>query len=70
MWAGSGAGGLPPGSIGYVRLIGAALAIPNGLIAAPIRGRISHGLSKRGLELAFAVFITLVVLRFLASLLL
>lgn len=70
MWAGWGAPSLPPGAIGYVSLLGAALAIPTGLLAAPIGARISHGLSKRGLELAFAVFMTFVVLRFLASLLL
>lgn len=70
MWAGWGTANLPPGSLGYVSLIGAALAIPTGLLAAPIGARISHGLSKRGLELAFAVFMTLVVARFLASLLL
>lgn len=70
MWAGWGAPALPAGSIGYVSLLGAALAIPTGLLAAPIGARISHGLSKRGLELAFAVFMTFVVLRFLASLLL
>ncbi len=69
MWAGWGAPGLPPGSIGYVSLIGAALAIPTGLVAAPLGARISHRLSKRGLELAFGIFMTLVVLRFLTSLL-
>lgn len=68
MWAGWGAAGLPPGSVGYVSLIGAALAIPTGLIAAPLGARVSHGLSKRGLELAFGSFMTLVVIRFLSSL--
>jgi uncharacterized membrane protein YfcA len=68
MWAGWGAPGLPPGTIGYVSLLGAALAIPTGLLAAPLGARVSHGLSKRGLELAFGGFMTLVVLRFLASL--
>jgi uncharacterized membrane protein YfcA len=68
MWAGWGTPGLPVGSIGYVSLIGAALAIPTGLLGAPIGARISHGLSKRGLELAFALFMTTVVIRFLASL--
>lgn len=69
MWAGWGVPGLPPGNIGYVSLLGAALAIPTGLLAAPLGARVSHGLSKRGLELAFAVFMTFVVLRFLVSLL-
>jgi uncharacterized membrane protein YfcA len=70
MWAGLGATGLPPGSIGYVSLLGALLAIPTGLVAAPLGARVSHRLSKRGLELAFASFMSLVVLRFLASLML
>ena len=70
IWAGWGVPGLPPGSIGYVSLLGAALAIPTGLIAAPLGARISHRLSKRELELAFGGFMTLVVLRFLSSLLL
>lgn len=70
MWAGWGTPGLPPGSIGYVSLLGAALVIPTGLLGAPLGARTSHGLSKRGLELAFAIFMTFVVARFLASLLL
>ena len=70
MWAGWGQPELPPGTIGFVSLTGAALAIPTGLLAAPIGARVSQGLSKRGLELAFAIFMTLVVARFLASLLL
>lgn len=70
MWAGWGHPALPPGTIGYVSLAGAALAIPTGILAAPIGARISHGLSKRGLELAFGIFMSLVVVRFLASLLL
>ncbi|MFV0294700.1 MAG: sulfite exporter TauE/SafE family protein [Hyphomicrobiaceae bacterium] len=68
MWAGWGTTGVPPGTIGYVSLLGAALAIPTGLIAAPIGARFSHGLSKRGLELAFGFFMTFVVIRFMVSL--
>lgn len=69
MWAGWGASALPPLTIGFVSLLGAALAIPTGLLAAPIGARLTHGLSKRGLELAFAIFMTLVAIRFLASVL-
>ena len=36
MWAGWGTTGVPPGTIGYVSLLGAALAIPTGLLAAPL----------------------------------
>jgi uncharacterized membrane protein YfcA len=59
--------GLPPASVGYVSLIGAATMLPTGLIAAPIGARIAHGLPKRSLEIAFAVFMAAVVLRYLAG---
>lgn len=68
MWAGFGAPGLPPGSVGYVSLAGAALAIPTGLLAAPIGARLAHRFSKRQLEIAFGTFMSIVALRFLASL--
>lgn len=68
MWAGWGVTGVPPGTIGYVSLLGAALVIPTGLLGAPVGARVSHGLSRRGLELAFGAFMAFVVLRFLASL--
>lgn len=70
MWAGWGATGVPPGTIGHVSLLGAALAIPTGLLGAPLGAKVSHGLSKRRLELAFGIFMTFVVIRFLASILL
>jgi uncharacterized membrane protein YfcA len=70
MWAGWGTSGVPPGTIGYVNLLGAVLAIPTGLLGAPIGAKFSHGLSKRGLELAFGCFMTFVVIRFLVSILL
>ena len=68
-WAGWGHAGLPPGSLGYVSLIGAALVIPTGLIGAPIGARLAHGLPKRQLELAFALFMAAVVLRHLVGVL-
>ncbi|MEZ5851981.1 MAG: sulfite exporter TauE/SafE family protein [Hyphomicrobiaceae bacterium] len=64
-WAGWGRPDLPVGSIGYVSLIGAALLVPTGWIAAPIGARLAHGLSKRKLEIAFAIFMGCVVLRYL-----
>ena len=66
-WAGWDKPHLPPGSIGYISLIGAALVIPTGLIAAPLGARLAHGLSKRRLELAFAAFMSCVVMRYLAG---
>lgn len=66
--AGFGAAGLPPLSLGYVSLIGAAAIIPTGILAAPWGVRLAHGIPKRRLELAFALFLTLVVSRFIATL--
>ena len=64
IWAGWGTSGLPPFSIGYVSLIGAALIIPVSVYAAPIGVRVGHGLPKRKLEVGFAVFLGLISLRF------
>ncbi len=66
--SGWGEPGLPPLSIGYVN-IGACLIAPLAVLAAPYGVHVAHGISKRKLELAFAVFITTVVARFLWTLL-
>ena len=68
VWAGWQVEGLPPGSLGYVSLLGALLIIPTSVAAAPLGVRIAHGISRRKLELAFATFLMLVALRFLISL--
>jgi uncharacterized protein len=69
IWAGRHAAGLPPGSLGYVSLLGALLIVPTSVLAAPLGVRLAHGISRRKLELAFATFLMLVSLRFLLSLL-
>lgn len=69
MWAGWGIAGTPPLSVGYVNLLAAGLMLPTSLAVAPLGVRIAHGVSRRTLEIAFAVFLYLVVLRFLVSLL-
>jgi uncharacterized protein len=66
--SGWGEHGLPPLSLGYVNL-GALLIAPLSVIAAPYGVKVAHGVSKRSLELAFAVFLTTVVARFLWTLL-
>lgn len=66
-WAGWGHPNLPEASVGYISLIGAALLVPTGLIAAPLGARIAHRWPKRKLELAFAAFMGLVVVRHLSS---
>lgn len=65
--SGWSAPGLPPLSLGYVS-IGALLIAPLGVIAAPWGVRTAHGISKRKLEIAFAIFIACVVARFLWTL--
>jgi uncharacterized membrane protein YfcA len=67
-WAGWHAAGVPPGSLGYVSLLGALLIIPTSVLAAPLGVRIAHGISRRKLELAFAGFLAVVAVRFLISL--
>ncbi|RIA56657.1 sulfite exporter TauE/SafE family protein [Dichotomicrobium thermohalophilum] len=69
VWAGwDQASLLPPGSLGYVSLLGFAIIGPVSVYAAPIGVRVAHGLSRRKLEVAFAIFLTLMSIRFLISL--
>jgi len=69
MWAGLGADGLPPYSIGYVSLIGAAVIMPASVLAAPFGVRLAHSIPRRRLELSFAAFLAFVSVRFLIDLL-
>ncbi|MBS0269834.1 MAG: sulfite exporter TauE/SafE family protein [Proteobacteria bacterium] len=66
--SGWGEPNLPPLSLGYVNL-GACVIAPLAVLMAPWGVKVAHGISKRKLELAFAVFITTVVARFLWTLL-
>lgn len=68
IWAGWGIESLPFGSLGYVSLIGCLLVAPVSVLLAPVGVRISHGLSKRKLEIAFGIFLTVMSARFLWSL--
>ncbi|MET0409267.1 MAG: sulfite exporter TauE/SafE family protein [Hyphomicrobium sp.] len=65
---GWGEHGLPPLSLGYVNL-GACLIAPLAVLTAPYGVMVAHGVSKRTLELAFAIFISTVVAHFLWTLL-
>jgi uncharacterized membrane protein YfcA len=62
-------GVLPPLSLGYVSLIGALLVIPTSVWLAPMGVKLAHGFTKRQLEIAFGIFLTLVAMRFGWSLL-
>ncbi|ALS97063.1 hypothetical protein AT746_01385 [Lacimicrobium alkaliphilum] len=56
---------LPPGSFGFVNLIGVALIAPVTVMLAPVGARIAHRLNKRQLSTLFGSFLLLVSLRML-----
>jgi uncharacterized membrane protein YfcA len=66
--AGWGETGLPPGSLGYVSLLGLAVIAPASVLTAPLGVRFAHGISRRKLEIGFACFMTLVAIRFAVNL--
>jgi uncharacterized protein len=59
---------LPPLSLGFVSLIGLVLMAPLSSLTAPYGARLAHRLPHRTLEIAFAIFLLLVSLRFVVSL--
>lgn len=59
---------LPPLSIGFVSLIGLVVMAPVSTLTAPYGARLSHALTRRQLEIAFACFALLVAIRFIAAL--
>jgi len=68
VWAGWGAGGLPPFSAGYVNLLGMLLVIPVSVLTAPLGVRLAHAMSKRQLEVGFGIFLLAISLRFVLTL--
>ena len=64
MWAGWGHAGLPPLSIGFISIIGAAIMVSSSVMTAPLGARLAHGFSRRTLELAFGCFLTVAAVRF------
>jgi uncharacterized membrane protein YfcA len=65
IWAGYGNELLPPGSLGYVNLIGFAFIAPATVLAAPLGARMAHALSQRQLSVIFGCFLFIVSLRML-----
>ncbi len=59
--------GLPPGSIGYVSLVGLVLFAPVSVWTAPLGVKLAHAMPKRTLERAFGIFLLLVSARFVSS---
>ena len=54
---------LPPGSLGYVSLVGFALIAPATVLTAPIGAKIAHSLSQKRLSMLFGAFLLVVSLR-------
>lgn len=67
--SGLGQDDLPPGSVGYVNLIGLALILPCSVVAAPWGARIAHAIDPGKLRAAFAVFLFLTSARMIYGLL-
>lgn len=54
---------VPPGSLGYVSLIGFACIAPTTVLAAPLGAKIAHGFSRRQLSMLFGGFLVFASLR-------
>ena len=61
--AGWGDPRVPPGSLGYVSLIGFACIAPATVLAAPLGARIAHGFSARRLNMLFGLFLIVAAVR-------
>lgn len=53
----------PPGSVGYVSLVGFALIAPTTVLAAPLGAKIAHGLSQKRLSVLFGAFLIVASIR-------
>ena len=54
---------LPPGSIGYVNLVGFLLIAPTTVLAAPLGAKLAHSVSERKLSMAFGIFLVAAAVR-------
>jgi uncharacterized membrane protein YfcA len=54
---------VPPGSLGYVSLIGFALIAPATVLTAPIGAKIAHSFSEKKLSMLFGAFLILAAAR-------
>ncbi|MEO1718685.1 MAG: sulfite exporter TauE/SafE family protein [Pseudomonadota bacterium] len=70
IWAGWSVSGTPPGSLGYVSLLGALAMVPLGVLAAPVGARVASGMSRRSLEIGFGIFLVIVASKFVFDLIL
>lgn len=65
---GWGLADLPPGSLGYVNLIGFALIAPLSMLLAPVGANLAHTIPQVWLSRIFALFLTATAIRMLLSL--
>ena len=56
---------LPPGSLGFVNVIGFMFIAPATVLFAPLGAKITHRMSRRQLSLVFGVFLAVVSIRML-----
>ncbi|WP_425073591.1 sulfite exporter TauE/SafE family protein [Sagittula sp. S175] len=63
IYAGWGHPALPWLSLGYVNLLAAALVIPFSMLAAPMGAKFAHSMPPRKLEIAFGLFLLVVIAR-------
>ncbi len=57
-----------PFAIGFISIIGALLVMPTSLLVAPLGVRVAHAMSKRGLEIAFGIYLLTMGARFFVAL--
>ena len=61
--AGLGDTRLPPGSLGYVSLVGFALIAPATWLTAPLGAKIAHAFDEKKLRLLFGAFLVIAAVR-------
>jgi uncharacterized membrane protein YfcA len=54
---------VPPGSLGYVNLLGFALIAPATVLTAPVGARIAHSFSQKNLSMLFGAFLVVAAAR-------
>lgn len=55
--------GLPPGSLGFVNLIGLVLIMPTSMLCAPLGARLAHAMNTIVLKRIFAAFLAFTAVR-------
>ena len=65
--AGWGVPERPPGSLGYVNMIGFALIVPATMLMAPLGARLAHAINASWLRRGFALFLALSAARMFAA---